>query len=97
MDTNIELNILNDGGVLLIADEGLRDVVKRVEFYRDQRLMQLVYHDEEKFANDLMENEVPVKLVKLVEHSPDVIIYSLFKGKKPLGYKVPLVTVGDYY
>ena len=96
MDVNIELAILNDGGVVLVSDRGLRDVVKRVEFYRDQKLFQLVYHDE-KLENDLMHYEVPERMVVPVEKSPDVIIYSLFPDHPPIGYKVPLIKVGDLF
>ena len=35
---NIELAILNDGRVTLVSDSPLPDVVRRVEYYRDQRL-----------------------------------------------------------
>lgn len=96
MNVNIELAILNDGGVVMVSDRGLPDIVKRVEFYRDQRLIQLVYHDE-RFENNLMHYEVPEKMVMPVEKSPDVIIYSLFPDHPPIGYKVPLIKVGDIF
>jgi hypothetical protein len=96
MDVNIELAILNDGGVAMVSDRGLPDIVKRVEFYRDQRLVQLVYHNEE-LESELMHFEVPEIMVTPVEKSPDVIIYSLFPDHPPIGYKVPLIKVGDLY
>lgn len=91
---NIELGILNDGGVLLVSDEPLPDLVKRVEFYRDQRLFMLVY-DNNNEDTELMHYEVPDVMAYPVEKSPSVIIYSLFPDHEPIGYKVPLIKIGD--
>lgn len=93
---NIELGILNDGRVTLVSDAPLPDVVRRVEYYRDQRLFQLVF-DGEDIEDALMECEIPEHIATPVEKSPNVIIFTLFKGLEPLGYKVPLVKVGELY
>ena len=93
---NIELGILNDGGVMLVSDEPLPHLVRRVEFYRDQRLFMLVYNNEEN-DTELMHYEIPENMAKPVEKSPDVIIYSLFPDHEPIGYKVPLIKVGDIF
>lgn len=93
---NIELGILNDGGVMMVSDRPLPHIIKRVEFYRDQRLMMLVYHNREK-DSELMHYEVPMDMTDKVSQSPNVIIYSLFPDHEPVGYKVPLVKVGDLY
>lgn len=93
---NIELGILKDGGVLLVSDKPLPHPVKHVEFYRDQRLCMLVYdHDGEN--TELMHYEVPEKLAQPVEKSPNIIIYSLYPDHEPIGYKVPLIKVGEIY
>jgi hypothetical protein len=93
---NIELGILHDGGVMLVSDRPLPHVVKRVEFYRDQRLFMLVYGGEEE-SNELMHYEVPENMTYPVEKSPNVMIYSLFPNQEPLGYTVPLVKVGELF
>lgn len=93
---NIELGILKDGGVMLVSDQPLPHVVKRVEFYRDQKLFMLIYHNENE-DSELMHYEVPDVMVHPVEKSPNVIIYSLFPDHAPIGYKVPLIKVGDLY
>lgn len=93
---NIELGILKDGGVMLVSDRPLPDIIKRVEFYRDQRLFMLIYRNEEN-ESDLMHYEVPETLTHPIEKSPDVIIYSLYPNHEPIGYKVPLIKVGDLY
>ncbi|MCB1651495.1 MAG: hypothetical protein KDI46_05520 [Alphaproteobacteria bacterium] len=94
---NIELGILKDGRVTLVSDAPLPDVVRRVEFFRDQRLFQLVYNDAETHEDHLMEYEIPEDLAVPVEKSPNVIILTMFPGLEPLGYKVPLVKVGELY
>lgn len=93
---NIELATLTDGGVMLVSDLPLPHVVKRVEYYRDQRLFMLVYWDDQE-QTELMHYEVPTNMIYPVEKSPNVIIYSLFPNHEPLGYTVPLVKVGDLF
>jgi hypothetical protein len=93
---NIELGILNDGGVMMVSDRPLPHIVKRVEFYRDQRLFMLVYHTAEE-DGELMHYEVPENMSYPIEKSPNVIIYSLFPDHEPIGYKVPLIKVGNLY
>lgn len=90
---NIELGVLHDGGVMLVSDQPLRDIVCRVEYYRDQRLFMLVY-DNDNHESELMHYEVPAQMAKSVELTPNIIIYSLFPNHEPIGYKVPLVQVG---
>lgn len=96
MDVAIEIGKLKDGGVVMVTEKGLPDIVKRIEYYRDQRLMQLVYHDEG-MDDYLMHHELSEEMVYSVENSPDIIIYSLFEDHAPIGYKVPLIKVGELY
>jgi hypothetical protein len=93
---NIELGVLHDGSVMMVSDQPLPDMVCRVEYYRDQRLFMLVYDDESN-EEDLMHYEIPDYLTTPVEKSPNIIVYSLFPDHEPIGYKVPLVQVGDLY
>ena len=93
---NIELGILNDGRVTLVCDKPLPDVVRRVEYYRDQKLFMLVYDDQE-MEDQLMECEIPDHLAAPVEKSPNIIIFTLFPDLEPLGYKAPLIKVGELY
>ena len=93
---NIELGILNDGGVVLVSDQPLPHIVKRVEFYRDQRLFMLVYNNENE-EGELMHYEIPENMLQPVEKTPNIIVYCLFKNHAPVGYKVPLIKVGDIY
>ena len=93
---NVELGILNDGRVTLVSDAPLPDVLTRVEYYREQRLFQLVFHDDN-IDDALMECEIPEKLAMPIEKSPNVIIFVLYPEAEPLGYKVPLIKVGELY
>lgn len=90
---NIELGILSDGNVMLVSDRPLRDLVRRVEYYKDQKLLMLVYNNKE-FDSELMDYEIPEELRPSVERTPNIMIYSLFPDHEPIGYKVPLVQVG---
>lgn len=94
---NIELGILTDGRVTLVSDAPLPDIVRRVEYYREQKLFQIIYDNSTEHEDLLMECEVPSHMTRPVEKSPNVIIFTLFPGLEPLGYKVPLVKVGELY
>ena len=74
---NIELIALNDGGVILAADQPLPHVVKRVEYYNEQSMMMVVYRGEDT-EDDLLNYEVPEPMIDSVIKSPNIIIYSMF-------------------
>ena len=93
---NIELGVLSDGGVMLVSDKPLPDIISRVEYYRDQKLFMLIYEDTE-IEEALMHYEVPDQMVDSVTRAPNIIIYSLFTNHEPIGYKVPLVQIGSVY
>ena len=93
---NIELGMLNDGGVILVSDSSLPYLVRCVEYYCDQCLIMLIYDDNE--SNDeLMHYEVSSCMTEQIKRSPDIAIYSLFPDHEPIGYKVPLIKIGDIY
>ena len=91
---NIELSKLNDGRIFMVSDQIMPDIVKRVEYYREQRLFMLVWHDTD-MEELLMHHEVPIDFAMAIERSPNVIISTLFQDQKPVSYKAPLVKVGD--
>ena len=92
----VELTVLKDGGILLVNDEGYPDDIKRVEYYRDQKLFMLVYKNEE-FEDELMHYEIPETMAHPVEKSPNIIICSYDAEQNPYAYKAPLVKVGELY
>ncbi len=91
---NIELGLLHDGNVMLVSDTPLPDIVCRVEYYREQRLFMVVYGDDNQ-TEEMMHYEVPENMATPVENTPNIMIYSLFPDREPIGYKVPLVQVGN--
>ena len=91
---NIELAKLNDGRIQMISDQPMPDIVKRVEYYREQRLFMLVWYDTD-VEELLMHHEVPIDFAMAIERSPNVIISTLFQNEKPVSYNAPLVKVGD--
>ena len=92
----LELGILNDGGVMMVSDQPLPDLVKRVEYYREQRLFLLVYNNSDQHDDEMLEYEIPADMSKPVESAPNVIIYSLYPDHEPIGYKAPLIKIGNY-
>ncbi len=82
---------------MLVSDTPLPDIICRVEYYRDQRLFMLVYNNEEEPSDELMHFEIPENMTQPVESTPNIMIYSLFPDHEPIGYKVPLVQVGNLF
>ena len=82
-----------------IAKMGHGGSISHMEFEGDSIYLSIEtwccgYADHE---SELMHYEVPDDMSRSVEASPDVMIYSLFTDHEPIGYKVPLIKVGDLY
>lgn len=90
---NIELAQLQNGGLVIISDPPFERPVCRVEYYRDQHLMMLVYEapDDE---GDLMPCELSAPAIQKVENSPHVLIVNQTGDHKLHGYDVPLIHIG---
>jgi hypothetical protein len=93
---NIELVVFEGGNIMLAADEYYNHIVKRVEYYREQKLFLIVYQNPD-HEGELMEMEVSDKAIPFIEKSPSVIVCTLFKNNDPVGYKVPLIKVGNVF
>ncbi|MFP4097384.1 MAG: hypothetical protein ACLFP8_02665 [Alphaproteobacteria bacterium] len=94
---NIELGVLHDGTVMMVSDTPLPDIVRRVEYYREQRLFMVVYSDEDEHPDELLHYEIPEDMASPIENTPNIIVYSLFPNHEPIGYKVPLVQVPEAF
>lgn len=91
---NIELRALKNGNVALMSDRQFDGEVKRVEFYREQKLLMLVYKDDTR-EGDLLHYELDEAAVKKVEHASNVLIYTEGEAHKdPIAYYAFLVQVG---
>lgn len=94
MDTRYELGLLRDGAVVLMSSEPFRATIKRVEFYRDVKLLMLVY-DDDTDDSDLMDYELSDDVAGVVKASARNILVVNAKDPSNLqGFDVPLVQVG---
>lgn len=91
---NIELGQLPDGDLVLVCDSTFPADVKRVEYYREQKLFMLVY-DDPAHEGDLMHYEVSDDLAPRVERKSSMVIIEpdLMTGR-PMGYYTSLIQVG---
>ena len=68
--------------------------LKRVEYYREQKLFMFAYEDENE-EDQLMPCEMDDKIANIIKASPDVIIVAMAQeGEEPYAYTAPLVQVG---
>ena len=75
-----------------MSDQDFAADVKRVEYYRDQKLFKLVYDDD---GDDLMEYEISDFAADLVKRSPGQIMVVSAQNPDDLkGFDVPLIQVG---
>lgn len=94
----IVLGQADDGRLILGSNETLPGEVKYVEYYREQRLFNLVY-DTPDDQNDLMPCELNDGVAAMVHSSPNIMIIACSADPKgpdgePYGYMVPLVQIG---
>ena len=89
---NVELGRLADGGLVVMCDAPFPHEIRRIEYYRDQRLMMLVY-DQVEHEGDLMHYELNDVAVQAVETCPSVLVVDHSANRKLYGYDVPLVQV----
>ncbi|MEC7575749.1 MAG: hypothetical protein VYC19_11445 [Pseudomonadota bacterium] len=91
---NVELGRLPDGGIVLCANPEFPEQVKRVEYYRDQKLFMLIYEDID-HEGELMHYEMQDDVDEVVRHAPGLTLVACNpRTMAPYGYKVPLVQVG---
>jgi len=90
----IRLAQAQDKRLMVVSNQDFPGDIKRVEYYRDQRLFNLVYEDDA-LGSDLMPCEVSDDIAQKVHKSPDVMIIMMTdKYAEPMGYQVPLVQIG---
>lgn len=91
---NIELGQMNDGDLVMVCDRKFPADIKRVEYYRDQKLFMVVY-DLPDHDGDLMHYEIADDVARKVERKSSLIIVEPddLTGK-PMGYYASLIQVG---
>ena len=90
---NVEFGKFGDGGMAIVTDAFFEHRIRRVEYYRDQRLILLVYDQEPELQGELMHYELSDAAVKLAEASDNVTIIMSSPDRKVYGYDVSLVKV----
>jgi hypothetical protein len=91
---NIELGQMADGELVLVSDAALPGDVKRVEYYRDQRLFMLVY-DLADHEGDLMHYELADEVAAKVASKSKLTIVEPDKDTgQPVGYDAFLIQIG---
>jgi hypothetical protein len=93
---DIELGQLPDGDLALVCGTSLPGDVKRVEYYRDQRLFMLVY-DLPDHEGDLMHYELRPEVAEKVQRRSSLVVIEPDKASgKPMGYYTSLIQIGDF-
>lgn len=89
----IDIGKLQDGSLAVITNEPLPASVRHVEYYKDQRLFQIVFQKDG--VDDLLiTQELDAKGARYAEAAPDMMIVVMADGDKPHSYDVPLVQIG---
>ncbi len=89
----IELGKFGDGGLMLLSDSAFPHQIRRVEYYRDQKLILLVYDEDPELEGELMHYEVSDVAKGLIENNASILIVSCAPNRKLYGYDVSLVKV----
>ena len=90
----IRLGKSNDGRLVLGSNEPFPADIRHVEYYKDQRLFNLVF-DSDDDNSELMPCELCDGTAAIVQASPNIIVIAMTDGTAPpYGYTVPLVQIG---
>ena len=94
----IKLGQADDGRLVLGSNEEFPADIKYVEYYREQRLFNLVFDTDEE-SSDLMPLELCDDTAAAVHGSPTIMIIAMAGQPKgpdgqAYGYMVPLIQVG---
>jgi hypothetical protein len=94
----IRLGQASDGRLILGSSQPFPADVKYVEYYREQRLFNLVFEGGVVAADEesaLMPTELSADVAQIVQASPSVMVVAMaLGGCEPYGYAVPLIQIG---
>lgn len=90
----IKLGRTDDGRLIVASNQPLPSKIKRVEYYRDQKLFTFSFEDEQE-EDILMPYEVSDEISDIIKSSPDIIIIVQSEEDKDIDkYLCPLVQIG---
>lgn len=84
----VELGQLHDGGLLIVCDRPLPKILAGVEYNEFDQLLTLFAVDG---TTATMAIPIPFEIFREMRNSDQIIVYSLFPGQEPVGYRVPLM------
>ncbi len=91
---NIALAQNAKGDLLLVSDTPFEDKIIRVEYYREQKLLNLVY-DNPEIDSELMHYEISDISDDKIKHAARIIlIVGPQNDKESVAYDVPLIQIG---
>ncbi len=94
MSREMDLCELPDGTLMIVTDRRLPAEALRIEYYRDQRLLMLIY-DKENHEGDLMHHELPQDVVRKVILARRIIVVAYSNdNEEPDQFSVPLIQIG---
>ncbi|HPD83673.1 MAG: hypothetical protein R3D88_04535 [Alphaproteobacteria bacterium] len=90
----IQLAKSGDGRLIIASNQPFPADIRRVEYYRKQKLFNLVFEGRSG-ESELMPCEVQDDIAEIIENSPEIIVIAMKeKGVEPYGYLAPLVQIG---
>ena len=93
MARSINLGELPNGDLILASDEAFPSDVKRVEYYKSQKLFILIYENEA-HESDLMHYELNDNVAAKVEKKSNLMIVEPNENGAPIGYFASLIQIG---
>ncbi|MEM6780482.1 MAG: hypothetical protein AAF569_01310 [Pseudomonadota bacterium] len=91
---SIELAQLRHGGIALLTDDDLPDKIGAIEFFKEERQIQISYENE-KLCGRLVEEILPENAVTAIESSPESVMVFHIQGEETIKYEVPLHRIID--
>lgn len=90
----IQLIQSSDGHLVIANNKPFSNVVERVEYFRDLKLLMLSFEGDEE-NSELMSHEIQPHVIPLIQNAADIVVLNLdAKAYKQVGYLVPLVQIG---
>lgn len=90
----IDIAKLKNGSMAVVSNEPLPGTVKHVEYFKEQRLFQLVF-DNDHAEELLIPEELSDESARFVQSAPDMMVVVLADDAgEPYGYDVPLIQIG---
>ena len=93
---NLQLGQMPEGDLVIASADKLPFDVRRVEYYRDQKLFMLVYEDEN-HEGELVHYELTDANAKKLNSKSNIIIVEPDENGSSTGYYASLIQVGSEF